>query len=428
MLDKSSDILILGAGCFGSSTAYHLLKRGFTSVTVADRSEVLPAPDGASTDFNRIVRSSYSDPFYSQLAREAIAAWKDQAEWDDTYHESGVLVLGTGESPYTDQAYANDVSMGARIDTSPDPASLRAKFPPGVPTLFSETCSGYLNYDGGWAHAAKGTSLMISKVIAMGCRILRGKAAKRLVRENERTAGVEFTDGTVVRADLVIVATGSWTTSIFPELNFGEKCLVTGQSVAMIQLTPEEADRYRDCPVVLDFKSGFYVFPPNEDNIVKMAIHSGGYSNFDPSYQSRTPISVPRTITSHGADGLKLPKRMVQALREHLRAIYPELAQKPFSATRLCWYSDTPDEDWVIGHYPGDAGLMFATGGSGHAYKFLPVIGSLVADAVTGQLDLSLKNKFAFDRKCESHDLSRSLLVLPLEESELCTPEDLLPQ
>lgn len=34
-----------------------------------------------------VVRSSYADPFYTALAREAIAAWKDTEEWGNTYHE-----------------------------------------------------------------------------------------------------------------------------------------------------------------------------------------------------------------------------------------------------------------------------------------------------------------------------------------------------
>lgn len=45
-------ILIVGAGCFGISTAYHLLKRGYKDITVLDRSRVLPAPDAASTDMS----------------------------------------------------------------------------------------------------------------------------------------------------------------------------------------------------------------------------------------------------------------------------------------------------------------------------------------------------------------------------------------
>lgn len=32
-------------------------------------------------------------------------------------------------------------------------------------------------------------------------------------------------------------------------------------------------------------------------------------------------------------------------------------------------YNDSPDGDWILGRYPGDSGLMLATGGSGHAFK-----------------------------------------------------------
>ena len=46
-------VLIVGAGCFGLSTAYHLLKRGLKDVTVIDRSPILPAPDAASHDINK---------------------------------------------------------------------------------------------------------------------------------------------------------------------------------------------------------------------------------------------------------------------------------------------------------------------------------------------------------------------------------------
>ncbi|KAK7057538.1 hypothetical protein R3P38DRAFT_1178825 [Favolaschia claudopus] len=48
--------LIIGSGCFGLSTALALLKRGWTDVTVIDRSSILPAPDGASNDLNRTLR------------------------------------------------------------------------------------------------------------------------------------------------------------------------------------------------------------------------------------------------------------------------------------------------------------------------------------------------------------------------------------
>ena len=85
-MDKSSPILILGAGCFGLSTAYHLLQRGYTNVSVIDRATELPAVDAASTDLNKVVRSAYDDMMYARLAREAIVDWKT-GEWDGAYHE-----------------------------------------------------------------------------------------------------------------------------------------------------------------------------------------------------------------------------------------------------------------------------------------------------------------------------------------------------
>lgn len=55
-MTTNDSVLIVGAGVFGLSTAYHLLKRDYSRVTVLDKSTVLPAPDGASVDINRIVR------------------------------------------------------------------------------------------------------------------------------------------------------------------------------------------------------------------------------------------------------------------------------------------------------------------------------------------------------------------------------------
>ena len=72
---------------------------------------------------------------------------------------------------------------------------------------------------------------------------------------------------------------------------------------------------------------------PNEDNIVKFAIHDLGFTHF---FVSRETTSTPRTVSSHPQDGLRIPKTRVQELRKRLRRVYPDLAEKPFTSTRLC--------------------------------------------------------------------------------------------
>lgn len=92
-------VIIVGAGAFGLSTAYHLLQDNHSStertpgrptykVTVIEASSTLPAPDAASSDLNKVVRTSYSDKFYTLLAKEAISLWKQgNICGKDTYHE-----------------------------------------------------------------------------------------------------------------------------------------------------------------------------------------------------------------------------------------------------------------------------------------------------------------------------------------------------
>ncbi|KAF6760237.1 FAD dependent oxidoreductase [Ephemerocybe angulata] len=424
-------VLILGCGCFGVSTAYHLLTRGYTNITILDRSPVVPAPDAASNDINRIVRSGYPDKFYSELCRDAISLWKDEELYGNAYQESGCIIVlnSPGSSSgiptevaesYGHGSYANDLALGARVSLLETGAALRSVFPPSLQAGSFQGKSGYLNKDGGWADAGKGLKKLIDRVLQLGAKIETGKDVKELIRgDGRQTKGVKCADGSTYEADLVVIAMGSWTPSAFSDLN--GSCLATGQCVAMIQLTPEEAAPYKETPVFLDFNTGFYVFPANAQNIVKMAIHCVGYTVTD----ADTNISTPRTVTSNPTDGLAIPKPDLAQLRDQLRQVYPELAKKPFASTRLCWYNDSPDGDWVISRVPGDAGLVLATAGSGHAYKFLPIIGRIAADLIQDKLPQDLVAKFAVNRPHSKADLSREGLTQELPIDQLCTKEDL---
>lgn len=56
-------------------------------------------------------------------------------------------------------------------------------------------------------------------------------------------------------------------------------------------------------------------------------------------------------------------------------------------AGTFCFYCDTPDGDFLIDRVPGHPALFVASGGSGHAFKFAPVLGDIIADVVEGNLE-----------------------------------------
>lgn len=456
-LKKDEPIVIVGAGVFGLSTALHLLEREYTDVTLLERGKDVPARDSAGYDLNKIVRSSYSDPFYTELARDAIRLWKG-SEWKGCYHESGVFVPFSKTNPvYVREAYENDISQGARVSEFRTETDARQVFPEGVPLgvdfSTAEGTSGkpdlkaYMNHDGGWAESGRSLDVLLERVRAMGAKVFADKEVSGTIQAQsdrlndpraDAVAGVRCADGSGYEASVVIVAAGAWTPMLMQRWGLESQSaqeklgadsgmhvgvgMATGQTVAMIQLTPEDAERYRSCPVVLDFGSGFYIFPPTADNVVKCAIHGNGYLH----RASESSPSAPRTALTDGKDGLRIPKDAVQALREGLRGVYPELAKKAFTGTRLCWYNDSSDDDWVIGRHPTLHGIVFATAGNGHAFKFLPNIGRLVADALEDKLTPEVAARFAPHRAPNAHAPSRGgPPTRPLDLGQLCERTDL---
>jgi len=105
---------------------------------------------------------------------------------------------------------------------------VRSIFPTDVRTATFSERGGYLNCDGGWANAGQGLSILLSEVIALKGKVLPGKSVYQILRQDGKTIGVQCTDGSIFDAGLVIIATGSWTPSAFPELDLAHMCLATG--------------------------------------------------------------------------------------------------------------------------------------------------------------------------------------------------------
>ena len=69
-------------------------------------------------------------------------------------------------------------------------------------------------------------------------------------------------------------------------------------------------------------------------------------------------------------------------MRKFVHETFPALDDAPIVYTRICLYCDTNDGDFWIAPDPDRRGLIIATGDSGHGFKFAPVLGEIIADAV----------------------------------------------
>ena len=80
----------------------------------------------------------------------------------------------------------------------------------------------------------------------------------------------------------------------------------------------------------------------------------------------------------------QIPVVASQVIQDFVQANFPDLLDCPVTS-RLCWYTDSFDNHFVIDFVPGTKGLMVATGGSGHGFKFLPNLGAYVVDRIEGK-------------------------------------------
>ena len=146
-------------------------------------------------------------------------------------------------------------------------------------------------------------------------------------------------------------------------------------------LRPQRAELFRPevFPVFMAdiTRTGYYGFPLHPVHaVVKMGHHGA-------------------PIEPLASGELRPSPEETDKLREFLAEALPALADATLVHSSLCPYCDTADEHFWIARHPDTEGLTVAAGGSGHAFKFAPLLGDIIADTVEG-CDHPLRELFAW--------------------------------
>ncbi|KAI5304529.1 hypothetical protein KEM56_006404, partial [Ascosphaera pollenicola] len=351
---------------------------------------------GSSVDASRIIRADYAKPTYAKLASEAVHKWQT-TQWgaDGRFTQSGLFMYATKSDEgygvdYCNKGFDNVVALGQDHVEKVTTKQQIAEMAPAYSKAEIAPEAGYVNWSSGWAHAEKSVQYAKGLLDKSGkVAFVRAAASQLLAKQvdgRDTVYGVELVGGDRLTAGLVMLATGAWSGAL---IDLRSRAEATGQSIAFIAITDEEQDRLKNMPVMLDIGTGMFIIPPR-DNKLKIARHGFGYRN---PVRIAAPLGAgetPTITTSVARSNAPLPVEGEKACREGLRVMCPDLADRPFLQTRVCWYTDTPTGDFIISYHPQYAGLFVATGGSGHGFKFLPNIGEKIVDVMEGRADAEL--------------------------------------
>jgi glycine/D-amino acid oxidase-like deaminating enzyme len=358
--------IVVGAGINGVTCAIELRKRGHQVVLVDPGP--LPHPSAASTDISKAVRAAYGpDEDYTALAERSIKLWR---EWNrelgvELYHETGVLFLRQQTMQPGDFEYESCKILkkrGHKLEPI-NSAKLRERFPAFNAELYHD---GFFDPEAGYVESGRVVATLVERAKSLGVELHERAKFAALNEGDNRVKGIVLEDRKQIAGDIVVVAVGAWTPSVLP---FTRKFFrATGHPV--FHLKPDSPELF--LPERFPFfgadisTTGYYGFPLNQ-GVVKIANHGPG--------REMPPDSPEREVTPDEESDL----------RKFLAGSLPALANAPIVYTRICMYCDTADGDFWIASDPERPGLVIATGDCGHGFKFAPVLGEIISDAVEGK-------------------------------------------
>ncbi|MBI3288895.1 MAG: N-methyl-L-tryptophan oxidase [Elusimicrobia bacterium] len=366
-----NSVVVVGGGIMGVQAAYHLAMLGH-SVTLLDQRDV-PNQWAASGDHLRVFRLTYGkDAFYTEMALKAMPLWLElNALAEETLLlQNGMLELAPKAGGYEAQSLA--VLKERKI-------KFERLGPPDVKKRYPMYKSGAFKWalfhpDGGMIWANRSVAATASIAQRKGVKIRNGVKIVSIQKDKSGIKSVKDSTGKVWEAEKFLFTAGYWTGELLRQ--WGVPIRVTKQEQLFLRpLTSRGRYRPEHFPVFASLTGGFYGFPVHIQGFIKIGYHRKG-----PVVKNVNPDEL-RTLT---------PK-FEKSCRGFLKKFMPELAGFEDFEGHVCWYDNTPDNDFIIDRLPDAPNAFLAAGFSGHGFKFGPIVGKSVAELmVAGKSDLNL--------------------------------------
>ncbi|HVT39254.1 MAG TPA: FAD-dependent oxidoreductase [Gemmatimonadaceae bacterium] len=406
----SFNVVVIGAGAWGSFTALNLQKRG-AKVTLVDAY----GPGNArstSGDETRGVRSSYGDrpgeqgELWTLWARESIKKWiAFDDEWGrhfrlNLFHTTGDLIM---------RAEWDNFQLRTKVWWDKNKIPYKVLNPDDVRKAFpvismDEITAVLYEPDAGVVRARRAAQTAAAAFETLGGKIVIGRATPSKI-SNGRIEEISLDTGQTLRADIFVFAVGPWMAKTFPDL-LGKKTRAPLDYVCYFA-TPVNDQRFTypnlpsyNFPGVTGWPAlpvdnrGFRVrgaerapTPPGEVAAAPAGRggragngQGGGNATGEGGRAGEIP---PQQLDPDTSDRWPDATR-IEASRRFIAHRFPLLKSAPIAQTHACHYEFTSSGNFIIDRHPQLSNAWIVGGGNAEGFKFSPVIGDYAAQRVLG--------------------------------------------
>ncbi|TDD07345.1 FAD-binding oxidoreductase [Saccharopolyspora terrae] len=352
MLPPAAEVVVVGGGAVGVSTAFHLAEAG-ADVLLLERGEL---GSGSTSKAAGGVRAQFSDPVNIELGKRSLRAFEDFARrpgGDIDLKQQGYLFLLSEPADVAaferGVALQNSLGVPSRMLTVQEACELSPLVSPeGLLAAAYSPTDGHCTPEGvvgGYARAAR----------EHGAVLRRGVEVTGVETTGGEISAVR-TDAGTVRTSTVVCATGAWSAAVG---EFAGVELPVRPLRRQILVTEPMPDLPPRLPFTIDFATSFYFHEEGPGLLV-------GMSDPDEEFGFRL-----------GTDD-----RWLGRLSEAVAHRAPRVAEAGVAHGWAGLYEITPDHNALVGNV---GRFFYATGFSGHGFLQSPAIGEVMRDLVLGR-------------------------------------------
>jgi sarcosine oxidase len=349
---RDADIVVVGAGITGASTARSLALAG-RGVLLVEQFE--PGNDrGSSHGSSRILRLSYPDQHFVRLAQGALQSWRE-LEVDSGER----LLVQTGALDFGPMALENARALaasGVRHELLTD-GQVRSRWPitadPGEPILFHPDAAVIL--------AERALEVTVAGAVDAGAVLLKGTRVTGISEERGRVRLATTGEDIIARA--CVVAAGAWARGLLEGVGIELPVIPTRETLTYFRLA-----NALDLPPVMDDA----VPDPEEHGLRRPGLVS--YALAAPGLGLKAGLHHAGPPTDPDGTG-EVDEAVVRWVSTWAARRYPELDAMPI-ASQTCIYTNTADESFVLERH---GRIVVASACSGHGFKFGPFFGRTLA-------------------------------------------------
>lgn len=356
---KIFDIIIIGGGIMGCSTALELARRGL-KVAILEKNSIGTGPTGKSS---AIIRQHYSNELTARMALYSLQVFQqfsEQVGGECGFTQTGFLALVNA----ADQAGLEaNIALQQRvgIETSLVGPEVLREMAPGLIT--ADLVAAAYEPQSGYADPYLTVTAYAQAARQAGVTILQHTAVTGILFAGYRVSGVTTASGNY-QAPVVINAAGAWGAQVG---QMGGISLPINPCRVQVAFFRRPAGHEAAHPVVADFINATY-FRAETGQLTLVGLIDPAEANaiVDPDHYKE------------GVDD-----DFILEAGERLIARYPVMERSQSTGGYASLYAITPDWHPILDELPAGSGFFVCSGFSGHGFKLGPAVGLMMADLVT---------------------------------------------